>query len=181
MKSKNKLILFLIWILISYSVWFVVYEFLLKPNGKFDHLITEQVTIGIVNLMKLTGYDAYYTIAVKPGETYVFITSQVFPVVRVGASCNGLELLVLFALFVACYPGKWKIKIPFIVGGLLVIHGANIFRNYCLTLMSINKYAYYDLFHRYIFIFFVYGIIFAFWMLWTNHYSKVVPRKHATQ
>src|SRR5262249_6387142 len=72
-----------------YGLWFLLYEFMLKPDGHLDHLVTEYVTIGICNLLDFSSYHATYTIALKHGETYVFLAGRVMPVVRIGASCNG--------------------------------------------------------------------------------------------
>lgn len=176
MPASNKLFRFLLLISCSYGLWFVVYEYVLKPSGTFDHFITEYVTLGICNLLNWTGHHAYYTIALKPGETYIFVDNIILPAVRVGASCNGLELLVLFSLFILCYPGNRWIKIPFTVIGLLIIHLLNILRNYWLTLMSLAHSSWYHIFHRYIFIFMVYGAIFVLWMLWANYFSYI--RQH---
>lgn len=171
MPLKKPLFQFLLIISLCYGAWFLCYEFYFKPKGNLDHVVTEYVTLGICNMLKITGYDCHYTIALKPGETYIFIAPQVLPAVRVGASCNGLELLVLFSLFILCYPGNFLIKIPYLVVGNLMIHGINILRNYWLTLMSVHHFPGYDLFHRYIFIFMVYGSIFGLWILWTNKLS----------
>ena len=171
MPIKKSLLKFLLLISASYGLWFICYEYYLKPSGHLDHIITEYVTIGICHLLDISGYISHYTIALKHGETYIFVEPFVLPTVRVGASCNGLELLVLFSLFIICYPGQSMVKIPFVVFGNLLIHGINILRNYWLTLMTMQHSPFYDLFHRYIFIFMVYGAIFVLWILWTNHFS----------
>ncbi len=173
MPLKKNFISFLLLLLSVYAIWFVAYEFYLKPSGKLDHLLTEYVTIGICFLLDIGGYTSYYTIALKPGETYIFISTQILPAVRIGASCNGLELLALFSIFILCYPGNFLLKIPFISIGILILHFLNILRNYWLTLMSLHHYPYADIFHRYLFIFMVYGCIFLLWMVWTNYLSTL--------
>jgi exosortase family protein XrtF len=168
---KQPLFKFLLLFSISLGLFFIGYEFILKPSGTIDHYLTEVVTIGIIKLLHFTGYDASYTIGKQVGSTYLFISPQLIPVVKVGASCNGLELLVLFTLFIIAYPGKWKYKFPFILVGNIIIHTLNIFRNYVLTLLAYQKSAYYDFFHRYVFIFFIYGVVFLLWLYWTNKLS----------
>jgi len=172
MSANKPLFKFLLLISLSYSAWFILYEFKLKPQGKLDHFVTEYVTIGICNILNHTDHPCHYTIALKFGETYIFTDDRILPAVRVGASCNGLELLVLYALFIICYPGRWKYKIPFILIGLILIHLLNILRNYWLTLMSLNHSSWYEVSHRYLFIFMVYGFIFSLWMLWAIKFSK---------
>ncbi len=173
MLKEKQLIRFLLLSIGIYAIWFLLFEFIIKPNGKLDHMITLNITQAICTLLNLSGYDTIYTIARKLGETYIYLNHQSIPVIRVGASCNGLELLALFTIFIVCYPGNWRYKIPFILIGNLSIHLLNIFRNYILTLMAIHKSQYFELFHRYVFVFVVYGFIFLLWMLWADKYSHL--------
>lgn len=171
--DKDKpLLYFLLKIGILYGIWYLLYELWIKPAGSFDHIITEYITQSMVFMLNHTGYISHYTIAQKLGETYLFIEPQLLPVVRVGASCNGLEPLVLFGVFIMAYPGKMWLKWIYIPSGLILIHGINILRNYILTLMAYYHNPNYDLFHRYVFVIVVYLIIFGFWVLWTNYFSK---------
>jgi exosortase/archaeosortase family protein len=62
------------------------------------------------------------------------------------------------------------VKLPFLLAGNLLIHLLNIVRNFLLTLMSMHRSAYFELFHRYVFVFMVCGAIFLLWMLWANKY-----------
>ncbi len=162
-----------------YLIWFGLYELWIKPNGRLDHLITENISIVNCYLLNLSDYHAYYTIGKKLGETYVFIGEEVLPVVRIGASCNGLEMLMIFSIFILCYPGNFFLKLLYMGGGILLIHAINIFRNYCLTIMAINRSSYFELFHRYVFIFLIYGIIFLLWMWWTNKLSSLYLQREA--
>jgi exosortase family protein XrtF len=158
-----------------YLVWFGLYEFVLKPNGRLDHLISENITIITCYFLNLMDYEAHYTIARKLGETYLFLGNNIMPTVKIGASCNGLEMLMIFNIFIICYPGNPVIKALFIIGGDLLIHGLNILRNFVLTLLTMHRSVYFDLFHRYVFIFLIYGFIFILWMWWANKLSKFNP------
>ncbi|MFN4973005.1 MAG: hypothetical protein ACK45I_05070 [Bacteroidota bacterium] len=153
-------------------IWFVVYEFSLKANGKLDKYITVHVTEYVCFMLNVSGYETYYKTTLRLGEAYIYFVPKIKPVVRMGASCNGLELFVLFIFFVVSYPGRWMYKIPYLISGLLVIDIINILRSYWLTLMAYNRYPYFDLFHRYIFIAMIYGAVFGLWMLWANYFSK---------
>lgn len=179
MALNKKLFKFLLFTVALYGLWLVSYELLIKPSGRFDHLITENITYFICWLLDLTGYSAHYTLAEKWGETYIFLVPETKPLIRVGASCNGLELLVLFAIFIICYPGPLKSKAWFIPFGLLIIHVLNIARNYILTLMEIHKSPYFEFFHRYVFIFVVYGVIFLLWMWWANQQQTKTGKHEA--
>jgi exosortase family protein XrtF len=156
-----------------YLIWFGLYEFYLKPQGRLDHLITENISIIVCYLLNLSDYESYYTIGKKLGETYLFFGDHILPTVRIGASCNGLEMLMIYSIFIACYPGNIWLKCIYIPGGMLVIHVLNIIRNYVLTLLTVNQSTYFELFHRYVFIFLIYGVIFLLWMWWANSISKL--------
>ncbi len=180
MLKEKQLIRFLITAVGLYVLWFGLYEFWLKPDGHIDQLITENISIVISKLLQWTGYDVHFTSARKLGETYMYNSNDPFPFIRVGASCNGLELLILFTIFIISYPGNSKHKLLFIGLGLIGIHILNILRNYWLALFVLhNEMELFDLFHRYVFIFMVYGAIFLLWMLWVNKFSILTQKKES--
>jgi exosortase family protein XrtF len=180
MFKEKQLIRFLITSAGLYIIWFGLYEFVLKPNGNIDQIITENISIAISKMMQWTGYDVHFTLAKKVGETFMFLGNSTTPFIRIGASCNGLELLVLFFIFIFSYPGSRKYKFSFIILGVIAIHILNIFRNYWLSLFVLhNEMELFDLFHRYVFIFMVYGFIFLLWMLWVNKFSKLNEKKES--
>jgi exosortase family protein XrtF len=164
---------FLLYTVGLYLLWFGSYEFYLKPAGQIDHLISENISIITCYLFNLSDNQCYYTIGKKMGETYLFFGDNVLPTVRIGSACNGLEMIMIFSIFILCYPGNIWIKLLYTAGGILLIHVLNIFRNYVLTLLTLNHSPYFELFHRYIFIFLIYGVIFLLWIGWTNTFSKL--------
>jgi len=169
--NDKSLLFFLAKIGSLYLLWYIVFEFFIKNDGRLDQIITQNISMGIVWLMQHSGIDMYYTLARKIGETYLFIAGTNKPLVRIGASCNGLEPLILFSIFIIAYPGKIMHKLWFIPSGIIIIHFINIIRNYVLTLMVYFRMPSFDLFHRYVFVILVYLIIFGFWMLWVNIFS----------
>lgn len=173
MLKQSKLVVFLVLFVSLCSVWFVTYEFFLKPQGTLDTYLTEWVSYGTNTLLHVFGFSSYYLPAPKPGNTLMFISPIVKPIVRIGASCNGQELFVLFTLFICAYPGNWKIKIPYIIIGILIIHVANILRTFSLVILAYHKSPYYNFFHRYIFIFLIYGLVFLMWKHWTTRYGQL--------
>lgn len=174
MQSNKKLFKFLVMAILTYGCWLLVYEFVLKKFGQPDHLVTENITYFICAILDKLGYNPHYNIAHKLGETYIFLAESTKPLIRVGASCNGLELIALYVIFIVCYPAKTRNKIAYIFIGVLFIHLLNIARNLLLTLMVIHQSVYFELFHRYIFIFMVYGAIFGMWL----HFTQTKNLKH---
>lgn len=165
---NNKLVKFLLLTGAMYIAWLTCYEFVLKPWGVLDQIITENITYFICVGLDFLHFQPHYNLAKDISETYIYLGTNPIPIIRVGASCNGLELFILFTIFIIFYPSKTNSKTIFIVVGLLLIHLVNIIRNFILTLMTIGDSKYFDVFHRYIFIFMVYGVIFALWLWWAN-------------
>jgi exosortase family protein XrtF len=172
MKSTNQLLRFLLILGLLGGIWFGLYEFYLKPLAFPDSYLTKWVSEGICLMLNITGYTARYAQAAFEGDTYIFIEPFKRQVVRVGASCNGTELFALFLFFTIAYPGRWKLKIPFVLVGTISIFLVNVLRSYILTLMAYYHSPYYDLFHRYILLFLIYGFVFYLWMIWANKLSK---------
>lgn len=172
MHSTKPLFRFLVIMGILTILWFVIYEFTMKPNGWLDHYVTIHVTKAVCFMLNSSGFETHYKTTLRMGEALIYFTPLLKPVVRMGASCNGLELFVLFVFFVVAYPGRWLYKIPYLISGLIIIDIINIFRSYWLTIMAYNHYPYFNLFHRYIFIFMIYGAVFCLWMIWANYFSK---------
>ncbi len=172
MKSNPILIRFLVIMGSLTAVFFGLYEYWLKETGIIDFYLTNWVSSGICGLLSLTGKEAYFLPGEKLGETLIYIAPYTKSIVKVGASCNGLELFMLFLFFIIAYPGKVKYKIPYIAIGGIIVHIINLLRSYWLTLMAYYQYPHYNLFHRYIFIFMIYGAVFILWMVWANKLSK---------
>jgi exosortase/archaeosortase family protein len=170
---KSPVTKFLLLTFSLYGVWLVLFEMLIKPWGMLDKIITENISYFICLGLDILGHHAHFNIAHHIGETFIYIKPDTHPLIRVGASCNGLELLVLFTIFIICYPGKLTHKLWFIPIGLFLIHLSNIIRNLILTLMVLNQSSWFDLFHRYVFIFLIYGFIFYLWMKWANFQRQI--------
>jgi len=77
--------------------------------------------------------------------------------------CNALELLVLYAGFIICFPAGIKRKISFTIGGILLICLVNILRCAGLAWIFIYYPDYGDFSHHYVFTFIVYVCIFLLW------------------
>lgn len=173
MEFDKKLIKFVILLGTLLITWFIAFEFFIKPDGRLDNMLSMHVTDWMCRLLNATGYDTYYLPSTKLGDAYVYFEPNTKPTIRMGASCNGFELLVLFTFFVIAYPGKWYVKIPYILLGNLLVDVLNVIRSYFLTIMAYNKSPYFDLFHRYILLFLIYSAVFGLWMLWANYFSKL--------
>ena len=84
-------------------------------------------------------------------------------------ACNGLEILVLYAGFLICFPAPASRKIEFILVGFLLIYLVNIIRCAALVLVFIHYNEYFNSSHHFIFTFIVYTFIFLLWYIFSKN------------
>ncbi|WP_083320736.1 exosortase X [Hymenobacter glacialis] len=148
---------------VMFLVWFFGYEQWLKPDGRLDTVLCEQITQAGVGLLRAVGFDA--TISATNAQLVV-MNGQ--PAVIIGTPCNGLVLYALFAGFVAAFPGPWQRKLWYIPAGIVLIWCLNVVRVAALAINHQYSQASVDFNHHYTFTFIVYAFIFGLWMLWAR-------------
>ena len=87
---------------------------------------------------------------------------------RVADACNGLELMVLYVGFLACFPSAAARKWKFALGGILLIYLLNIIRCAALVLIFVHYRKYLDFSHHFLFTFVIYLLIFLLWFIFTK-------------
>ena len=172
--KQNPLIVFIIKAVVLYIIWFLTYDFIIQPAGTVDRYLNKVVGDQSAVLLRLIGYGA----DTVPGINQTILRIDGVNMVGVGNPCNGLELFVLFAGFIICFPGSTSRKLWFIPAGLIVIHFANILRSASLALIQYHDPESLDFNHHYTFTIIVYAIIFGLWMLWVNKYSTLFHVKN---
>ncbi|MBK9402336.1 MAG: exosortase family protein XrtF [Bacteroidetes bacterium] len=160
---------FIIKALLLYITWFISYDFFIAPAGKVDAALNYRVATDAGIILDLLGYDG----GTQPGDRQTIVCIKNETMVGVGNPCNGLELFVLFAGFIICFPGSWKNKWWYILIGSLIIHFFNVMRTVSLALIQFKAPEYLDFNHHYTFTIVVYSIIFFLWIFWTNRYSSL--------
>ncbi|SFQ39226.1 exosortase X [Hymenobacter arizonensis] len=146
-----------------FLLWFFGYEQWLKPDGRLDTALCAQITAAGVGLLQLLGFKA----TISPElSTLVMMSGK--PAVVIGAPCNGLVLYMLFAGFVAAFPGPWLRKLWYIPAGIVLIWCLNVVRVAALAINHYYSQQSVDFNHHYTFTFVVYGFIFGLWMLWAK-------------
>lgn len=167
--KQKAMVLFVIKAILLYIAWFILYDYFIAPNQQVDQYLNFRVATDAGNILDLLGYEG----STQPGNLQTLVCIQDQTVVGVGNPCNGLELFVLFAGFIICFPGYWKNKWWFILVGSIVIHFINVLRTVSLSLIQYHAPEYLDFNHHYTFTILVYSIIFILWMFWTNRYSRL--------
>ena len=90
---------------------------------------------------------------------------------RVVEGCNAVSVMILFVAFVVAFTGKLKPTLLFIVSGIIVIHVLNVLRIALLNIALLYYPESQEILHGVIFPLFIYGVVFALWVIWVNKYS----------
>lgn len=153
-----------------YLLWFFGYEQWLHPAGRLDEALSLNIAEASAAALRGLGWAGTAT------GRLVSLGGR--PAVFVGDPCNGLVLYALFTGFILAFPGgRWRHKLLFAAGGILLIYLLNVLRVGALALNHLYSNSTVEFNHHYTFTFVVYGCIFLLWMLWVRRYA---PLPHAS-
>ncbi|HXB92624.1 MAG TPA: hypothetical protein VNU72_10055 [Puia sp.] len=170
-----------------FVIWKLLYWSLLLPHRTLDAPLTRLIGAGTTVVLNGFSRPAMYWMEEgldeRPkGMDGILTTEKVERVYRgrdkllsIADVCNGLELMVLYAGYILCWPGRRWRKVKFITGGWVLIIGMNMLRCAALALIYLRWPEYLDFYHHYLFNFIVYGSIFWLWYLFT----PATPQKPA--
>lgn len=162
-------------------VWKILYTFWLEPRRILDRPLTYMVAAQTTEIMQIIWPESNYGFKKvekqhkEDAQTiieHVSILKDNKRTITIADNCNGLEIMVLYAAFIICLPGRLKRKISFIIMGIPILHTANLFR--CIGLVWLHLYwpGAFDFAHHYLFKIIVYGISFGLWVLYLGNLSE---------
>ena len=93
--------------------------------------------------------------------------------VCVGTGCSGVELFLIFAVFILLFKGRSSRFVWYIPLGIVLISILNIIRIIALSLIVVYAPEYLDFNHKYTFTLMVYGIIFLLWLIWAKKFQQL--------
>ena len=166
---RNPLVRFLVLFIILYTSWYVLYEWVLNPDGKLDRLVINSLVYSSEHLLKLLGFNTFTT----HSETIRTVGIDGTHGLWIGDPCDGITLFALSASFILSFPGPAKHKAWFIPASIVGIFLTNIFRITALCIIVLKKPQWLGINHDYIFKILVYGFIFWTWMIWVNRFSGI--------
>lgn len=150
-------------------IWQVIYTFFLEPTRVLDSFLTKK--IAQLSIYILSNWYSIYSKVDAFGLQRLFVEDRWS--LRITHSCNGLILMVLFAVFLICFSGDWLLKLITSVVGVFAIYLINVFRVVSLVLVQIYAPEYLNFSHHWLFTAIVYGFVFSMWLLWINKLSKI--------
>ncbi len=162
---KNPTVRFLFFIFLFYISWYCIYNLWLHPMETMDMFVIDKSIAVSKWILELFNYNVF------TGEDRL-IGIDGSGGLWVGDNCNGIAMFALFTGFIVAYKGNWKLKIVYILIGILCIELLNIFRLVGLSILDIHSRAWTEFNHTYTFTILIYGFIFLLWILWVNKFSK---------
>ncbi|MBS0635541.1 MAG: hypothetical protein JSR37_08780 [Verrucomicrobia bacterium] len=163
--------------------WILLYQLVLKPSGIPDRWLTAKtasVTAYLLNHWYSPGFNTVNNVWASLGGGQREKVSTVFynntQYLHIADACNALDLFVLYLGFLFCLPAGKTRMLVFGITGTATIFLLNILRLYALVLLAINKPAWLDIAHHYVFTLIVYSCIFAGWVYYArkNDYRKTI-------
>jgi exosortase family protein XrtF len=170
---------FLLKAVIMLVVWKIIYLGLLLPGRILDAPLTNSVGRLTTWGLNLVTHPNDYSSKTELGQeldinenarsvmqqSIYFIGKKVAGVYD---SCNALELMVLYAGFIACIPASLKRKWLFVTGGIIAIFIVNIIR--CIGVVYAIRYypQHADFIHHYVFELVIYASIIGMWLIFSN-------------
>lgn len=162
-KQRRMIIIFFIKAIALYLIWYFLYENWLMKVGWVDDIVIDNLVFLNNKILILLGYTTYvyeHTMGID-GSHGVYI----------GAPCDGIDLMALFAGFVIIFSGKVSNKLWFIPLGVVIIHLLNLLRVLALTLVAHYSPQYLDFNHKYTFTLLLYSVVFLGWVIWVKKFA----------
>jgi exosortase family protein XrtF len=180
---------FLVRALILFLVWKFLYMFFWQEKGTLDDPLTELAahqTAWVLNLLtegdEFTVREVNWTRVIE-GEPIPTNDIGIFRnekrIMLISHSCNGLELFILYIGFIIAMPASFSRKLLFSLGGLVIIHVANIIRCVGLGFLVMHWRQFFDVAHHYVFKIVVYGTIFLLWVWYSKKISLLTTSENA--
>lgn len=151
--------------------WQLLYSLVIHPWGVLDRWLIDRITAQAGTLLQWLGYDL---LPEPAGETNRYIGVQGGSFLWIGDRCDGLSVMVVFALFIVAFPGPWRHKAWYIPLGVGIIHLANVLRVVALCIVVTIDYELLNFQHDYTFQIVVYGLVLLLWFLWVKRIAPPV-------
>jgi len=162
--ARNKhrlspLTIFLLKAGVIYAGWHLLYTYILLPNGRLDAFLSLSGVRLAAGVLSILGWE------VESAGRFIAIFGT--RGVEIQNGCSGIELIGLFAGFIIAYPGPMRKRLLLLVGGILLLYFANIFRIAAFALSSVYFPEHWLEIHLYSSYVFFYPIVLSLWYIWT--------------
>lgn len=162
-ENKNS-IRFLLRAILIYFMWAIFYHYtvdIININDPLNRAVSN------FSYKMLSIFQQNFALESSNGDYFLLYSN--IKLVRVGDSCNGLELYVIFISFYLAQLNFYS-NITRIFVGILLIFFSNSMRISLLAILSLHNSKYLNFHHKYTFVLFVYSVIIFIW-IWPKRKS----------
>lgn len=168
---KNPQFSFVAKLLLAYTLWVLLYELWILPNGRLDTWLSLHLAQINHQILTSLGFDAFVS-----GRIVWMPSTKGIEIIN---GCNGLEVIGLFAGFLFAYPGDHKKRALFFLLGIGIIYLTNVARLLSLSLIQYYNYSYFDIAHNFLAKGVFYLVVFSIWALWIKFGSASLSKTKA--
>ncbi|OFX70885.1 MAG: hypothetical protein A2X12_06395 [Bacteroidetes bacterium GWE2_29_8] len=170
--NYKKQLLFLVSLILVWIGWYILNDVLVEINlfKRFwlflYHIILRSIIVpSSLILENVFGMENIYTYR----EIFFLKGGRV----EIANNCLGLSLMYIYSMFIAVFPIKAiKLKIIYILIGIVIIDLLNLIRVVALSLISRHAPQYLDINHYYVFNIITYSAVFFMWVIWMIKVAK---------
>lgn len=172
--GRDALVRFLLLVAALFIGWQLLYSLVIHPWGALDRWLIDRLTDHSGTALHLLGYEL---LPEPAGDSSRYIGVQGGTFLWIGDRCDGLSVMVVFALFIGAFPGPWKHKPWFILLGVLLIHAMNVLRVVALCYVVTIDYELLNFQHDYTFQVVVYSCVLLLWYIWVKRFAPLPARR----
>ncbi len=168
--SMNKVMLsFLLKLFGLVILWEIIYIYILKPlripDAFLTHILTASVTTCINVFFKLSSPVTWIVDNVHLAD---HIQQYGKTILSIFDDCNGLDLYLIYLVFLILLPFSAKRKLKFSLIGIISIFIGNIIRCIGLYWIYVHYRGMFEFNHHYVFTIMMYLIILVCWIFFTR-------------
>ena len=168
--KADPLLRFLVLAAVLFIGWSLLYNLVIHPWGVLDRWLIDRLTNNAGSLLQVFGYEL---LPEPSGDTNRYIGVQGGNFLWIGDRCDGLSVMVVFAMFLLAFPGPWRHKPWFALLGILSIHFINVLRVAALCIVVTIDYELLNFQHDFTFQVIVYGWVLLLWFFWVKRFAPL--------
>src|SRR5688500_10187872 len=130
LKDFKPALLFLAKFLAVYFIGNLVYGIFIESFANRPDPLTKLVTAQSADVLRATGFET--TVSANTISPTLFLKENDRVVLRVFEGCNGINVIIVFIAFLFAFGGPARVMLWYLPAGILIIHGANLFRLWLL-------------------------------------------------
>ena len=161
---------FLLKVVLVYTGWTLLRQAVLSPYLPIDEIVSQTILLQTAQAADILGYtfDLYSFTNNGYLDTIVLEGTRGL---RIDESCDGLQIMMVFLVFVLAFPGEKKWPVGII--GLLVTHLLNVLRITGLMLIQKHLPDQFDFHHEYTLKIALYLGAIVMWFLYAKYFGNI--------